>query len=179
MRFLLPLLLLACPFPALADQTDPGLDQLFADLAKGHQREASATVERIEELWAEAESPSVALIYDRAEQALAAGQTGLSEELAGHVTRLAPSFAQGFMLQGVIFEELGKTGKAAEAYRQCLELEPRHFFAAAALADIHFEAERYEAALKLYQQALKWNPHYPYVHGQIERIYRVRRGQAI
>lgn len=165
--------------PALADQSDPGLEGLFNELRDGTALDAQATTARIVEIWATPASPTVGILYERAYEAALAGELSLADELCLHVTGLAPSFAQGWVLQASIKARLSKREAANGAYRNALDLEPRHFIALSDLADRLFASDEVEAAFELYQQALKWNPHYAPAREQAARIREQLSGQEI
>lgn len=184
MRFFVALFLLMsvpglAPGLAHADQSDPGLEALFTELRDGSVLDAEATTLRIVEIWATPASPTVGILYERASAAAAAGQFDLAEELCLHVTGLAPSFAQGWVLQASVKRALEKREEANTAYRNALDLEPRHFIALTDLADSLYASGAAEAAFDLYQQALKWNPHYAPAREQAARLRDQLGGQEI
>jgi len=165
--------------PAAADQTDPSLEALFAELRDGTVIDAQATTDRIVEVWATAPSPTVNILYERATEAMYNDEYDLADELANHITGLAPSFAQGWVLQANIKIALNDRQRALDAYREALELEPRHFIASSQLADILNANGQDRAAFDLYQQALQWNPHYTPARDASARLRQVLTGQEI
>ncbi|MGV6801701.1 MAG: tetratricopeptide repeat protein [bacterium] len=180
MRFLLFVcLFLSLPVAALADQHDPVLDQLFQELATGSIDTNAAIRSQIESRWAEAASPSIQLIYDRAIEAQNSGDERLSAELIGHVTRLAPSFAEGWRMKADILRRSGDRQAALKAYEKCLELEPRHYLASIAIGDLNFEAQQYRAALDHYQQAARWAPKFIELQDKLSLTYDLLGGREI
>ena len=165
--------------PAAADQTDPSLEALFAELRDGTVIDAQATTERIVEVWAMAPSPTVNILYERAAEAMYNDEYDLADELANHITGLAPHFAQGWVLQANIKIALNERQNALDAYREALELEPRHFIASSQLADILYANGEDRAAFDLYQQALQWNPHYQPARDASARLRQVLTEQEI
>ena len=154
------LALLAAP-AALADQTDPELGALFDTLtAPGSDAaEVKAAQDEIEARWFAAPETGVSVLFDRAVLALNARDPGLAIVLTGHVTGLAPSFAEGWVLAGHAYSAAGQNQDAARAYAEAVRLEPRHYTALARLGDLAVEAGDKPAALARYRAALLLNPH--------------------
>lgn len=165
--------------PARADQTDPSLEALFTELRDGSVLDARETTGRIIEIWATAPSPAVNILYERVNESIEMGQLDLAEELSGHVVSLAPSFAQGWVQHAGLMMRLEKQDRAINAYKKALDLEPRHFLATTALADILYASDDYQAAYDLYQQALKWNPHFTPAREEAASLRDKLTGQEI
>ena len=151
--------LLSAVSPAFADQTDSRLDLLFEELRTGDAVRAEENVQRILEIWSDAQSDTVDLLYARAEESAANGAFDLSLTLLDHVVGLAPNFAQGYALRGLVrLSDEDRTG-AIDDFTKVLELEPRHFEVRTTLAGILLSAKDKEAAYAMYQKVLEWNPH--------------------
>ena len=164
---------------ASADQTDPRLDLLFEELRTGDAVRAQENVDRILEIWADASSDTVDLLYGRAEDAAHNGADELSLALLDHVVGLAPNFAQGYALRGAIRLNAGDSEGALEDFSKVLELEPRHFDVRQALAGLLLASGETRAAYDMYQKALEWNPHDEAVRGQARALRRDLEGQEI
>ena len=166
---LLPLLVTG---PALADQDDPALDALFDRLtAPGSDAdEARAVQSEIEERWFEAPETGVRLLFDRAVVALNDRDPSLAVVLTSHVTGLAPSFAEGWVLAGHARAAAGQPQDAARAYAEAVRLEPRHFTALARLGDLAVEAGDKATALARYRAALLINPHMDAVRARADAL---------
>ena len=174
MRFLLAAI---CLLPwsagsALADQTDPRLDALFAALRApdGTNADAEVTQGRIEEIWFAAPETGIGLLFDRAVIALNEREPGLALDLLSHLHGLAPSYAEGWVLAGHAHSAAGDTGAAARAYAEAVRLEPRHFTALARLGDLAVEAGDKRGALRRYREALLLNPHMTEVRARAEAL---------
>ena len=146
---------------AAADQTDPKLDALFDALVSPDAEGASARAvqDEIEERWFAAPETGVAVLFDRAVLALNDRDPALAVILTDHVTGLAPSFAEGWVLAGHARAAAGRAQDAAAAYAEAVRLEPRHYTALARLGDLAVEAGDKPAALARYREALLVNPH--------------------
>ncbi|MEQ1930496.1 MAG: tetratricopeptide repeat protein [Parvularculaceae bacterium] len=144
---------------AAADQTDPRLDGLFAELRGGDVLSAEETTGRILDIWADSPSDTVDLLYARAGASLEDGEDDLALALLDHVVGLAPHFAQGYALRGVV--RLGQSDHAGAVsdFSRAIELEPRQFEVRIALAEILLGNGAKEDAYKMFQKALEWNPH--------------------
>lgn len=171
---LLPLLLSTSLLtgPALADQTDPELDALFEALSApgGDADEARAVQAEIEQRWFAAPELGVSILFDRAVLALNGRDPALAVVLTSHVTGLAPSFAEGWVLAGHAYTAAGEPQEAARAYAEAVRLEPRHFDALARLGDLAVEAGDKAAGLERYREALLLNPHLDAVRARADAL---------
>lgn len=158
--------------PAFADQNDPGLPALFDALASpaGSAAEAAAVQDEIERAWFAAPETGVALVFDRAVLALNDRDPSLAVVLTDHLTGLAPSFAEGWVLAGHAHSAANQPQDAARAYAEATRLEPRHFTALTRLGDLAVEAGDEEAALRRYRAALLINPHLDAVRARADAL---------
>jgi predicted Zn-dependent protease len=164
---------------ALADQTDPALDALFLELRDGSVIDADETTNRIVEIWAQSVSPTASLLYQRAELAYDNGDLDLAQILLTHATGLAPNFAQGWALSGMVARQQGDPERALRAYDKVLALEPRHFIVRLQLADMLLSSGEDRAAYDMLQEVLKWNPHLDSAREQAARLRNRLSGEAI
>jgi tetratricopeptide (TPR) repeat protein len=161
--------------PAAADQTDPALGGLFETLRSGDAIAAEETAARIRDIWSVSQSDTVNLLYERAFTSAAAGRYELALALCDHVVGLAPNFAQGYALRGVVKNALRDPEGAALDFEKTLALEPRQFEARSALAELLLSAGKTREAYDMLQEALKWNPHDA---DALERARRLRESLA-
>lgn len=178
-RPFLILVALCAATPALADQTDPRLDLLFAELRTGEATKAEENVARIVEIWSDASSDTVDILYERAEIALAADNKNLASALLDHVVGLAPNFAQGYALRGAVRLSDDDRAGAIEDFSKVLELEPRQFEVRTALANILLAAGEKRDAYDMFQKVLEWNPHDEKVRRRARALRRELDGQEI
>jgi tetratricopeptide (TPR) repeat protein len=144
---------------AFADQTDPRLDRLFLELRTGEAVSANENVDRIVEIWSDSQSDTVDLLFARAAASADAGEVELSITLLDHVVGLAPNFAQGFALRGAMRLRIDDVAGAVGDFSTAIRLEPRHFGALIALAQVLEANGDKPQAYETYQDALEWNPH--------------------
>ncbi|MEM9495849.1 MAG: tetratricopeptide repeat protein [Pseudomonadota bacterium] len=173
----LSLVLLASP--AAADQTDPRLDSLFEELRVGDAIRAEENVARIMEIWADAESDTVDLLFARAQESADHGAFDLASTLLDHVIGLAPNFAQGYALRGAVRLADDNRVGAMEDFSRTLELEPRHFEVRTALAEILFAGGDKRDAYEMFQKVLEWNPHDDHARQRARALRRELDDQEI
>jgi tetratricopeptide (TPR) repeat protein len=162
-----------------ADQTDPRLDGLFLELRNGDAVSAEETTDRILEIWADAQSDTVDLLYARALASADGGERELALALLDHVIGLAPSFAQGYALRGVLRLGAEDQSGAVADFSRVLELEPRQFEVRIALAEILLANNEKRDAYDMYQKALEWNPHDAHALQRAKSLREDLAGQEI
>ncbi len=164
---------------AAADQTHPELDRLFQALRGEDEADAQRTVARILTLWSDAQSDTVDLLYARAAASVEAQEWDLAGALLDHALGLAPSFAQGYALRAIVRLHNENQDGAVTDLNRTIELEPRHFHARIALAEIMASGGRKEEAYAMLQRALEWNPHAEAAREEARRLRREIDGQEI
>lgn len=164
---------------ASADQTDPRLDSLFAELRTGDAYSAEETTGRIVEIWSDSQSDTVDLLFARAEESAAGGEFDLAVALLDHVVGLAPHFAQGYAMRGMIRLSQDDQEGAIADFSQVLDLEPRQFEVRMALAEILLANKAKRDAYDMYQKALEWNPHDEHARRRARSLRRELDGQEI
>lgn len=164
---------------AMADQTDPRLDLLFEELRTGDALDAETNVVRIREIWSDAQSDTVDLLFARANESATQGAFDLSEALLDHVVGLAPNFAQGYALRGIVHLNQEDRKRAVDDFTKVLQLEPRHFEVQLTLAGILYSAGDLRDAYEMYQKVLEWNPHDETARQRSRELRRTLDGQEI
>ncbi|MDZ7627384.1 MAG: tetratricopeptide repeat protein [Parvularculaceae bacterium] len=164
---------------ASADQTDQRLDALFEQLRSGEGNDAEAIAEEIDAIWTDSQSDTVDLLMNRALGSLEAQQFDLAEALLDHVAGLSPNFAQGFALRGAVRSANEDQVGAIADLSRAVELEPRHFEARIALAEIMLGGGDARGAYAMLQQALEWNPHEPHARERARALRQKLDGQEI
>lgn len=164
---------------ARADQTDTRLDTLFHELRSGDAYSAEETVGRILDIWADSQSDTVDLLYARAMESADSGNFDLALVLLDHVVGLAPGFAQGYAMRGMIRLNQSAQDEAVADFSRVLALEPRQFEVRIALAEILYGNNEKEAAYEMFQKALEWNPHDDHARRRARALRRDLTGQEI
>lgn len=171
--------LLASFASASADQTDSRLDGLFDTLRLSGPGDAIGVVDQIFTIWADAQSDTINLLYARAQQSADAGALKLSNALLDHIVALSPNFAQGYALRGAVRLSQDDQDGAAADFSRTIALEPRHFEARVALAELLAARGEERAAYEMLQQALLWNPHDQNAAARARVLRRDIEGQEI
>lgn len=177
--FFVAFLTLSMAAPAWADQTAPALDPLFEQLRTGDGASAEATVESIQQIWADSQSDTVDLLYQRALLSLDAEALDLAGALLDHAIGLSPRFAQAYALRGAVRLSTDDQPGAMADFTRAIELEPRQFEAAIALAEIMLASGDKRGAYAMLQKALEWNPHEPHARDRAKKLREELNGQEI
>ena len=170
---------LALGLGAKADQRDPVLNNLFADL-QATQGSAALTVQnRIWEVWHQSGSDMVDLLLVDAREAMQMGLFGQAEEQLDSAIDLAPDFAEGWNRRATLrFIRRNYVG-SIEDIQKVLDLEPRHFGALSGLGMIYDRIEQPEAALHAFQEALMINPHMAEIRQRADEIAKALKDKEI
>jgi tetratricopeptide (TPR) repeat protein len=171
--------LLAGP-AALADQSDPRLDDLFARLKVAETADAAQPIEaEIWDRWMQSGD-------ERVDALMTAGVTALNEtdfdtalEAFSQVVVLAPKFAEGWNKRATTLYLLGRFGDSMTDIDRVLGLEPRHFGALSGLGLILQEIGDDKHALEAYRRALAIDPHLEHVGDVVKTLREKVEGRDI
>ncbi len=160
--------------PVDADQNDPELDMLFAQLKNTQEQLIGDEItDRIWMIWRDSGDPQINALMREGVAQMQTGQLRRAVQIFDQIIAMAPDFAEGWNKRATIYFFLREFEKSAQDVRKTLILEPRHFGATAGLGLIFLELQYYESALEAFEKALKLNPHLPGPKLQIERIKRM------
>lgn len=165
--------------PAMADQTDARLDALFEQLRTGEAADAETLAAEIDAIWTDAQSDTVDVLIARALESLEARRFDLAAALLDHAVGLSPNFSQGYALRGAARSAYGDQAGAIEDFSRAIELEPRHFEARIALAEIMLAGGDDSGAYAMLQKALEWNPHEPHARERARALRQKLDGKEI
>jgi len=172
--------LTACAPDAAVPPSDPQLDAWFGELQDVETAQQAAELEkRIWDRWAQSGSPTVDVLFERAQAADAHGRSDLAVSFLEEACRLAPEFAAAWHLRASIAFKQGDTAAALLAIHETLEREPRHFGALSGLGLIYEGFGRSEAALAAYEAALAENPFFEPAKQGAQRLRGKASGQTI
>ena len=162
-----------------ADQRDPVLDNLFADLQAAQGKSALLVQNRIWEVWFDSGSQMVDLLLVDSREAMQMGLYGQAEEQLDAAVELAPEFAEGWNRRATLrFIRKNYVG-SIEDIQKVLDLEPRHFGALSGLGMIYDRMEQPEAALQAFREALLINPHMVEIRQRAEEIEKALKDKEI
>ena len=156
------------------------LDLLFDELANLEKgADAQATEKTILNLWSQSGSATVDLLMDRAASVVLDGEVELGLGLIDSVVELEPGFSEAWHRRSQLHMVMGNLTEAMVDLQKVLTLEPRHFPAVIALANIFHGMGDREAALSAYRMALEINPHMDEAREAIAELSYQVEGQGI
>jgi tetratricopeptide (TPR) repeat protein len=164
-------LVLATSSPAQATQADPQLDQLFARLqATTDPSEGEALQQAIWQVWTATDDKAASRMMSIG--IIAMGQDRLDDALSTFdaLVEATPDFAEAWNKRATVHYLMGNFDESVADIERTLKLEPRHFGALSGLGLIYQEYEKWDAALRAYEAAIKVNPHMPSVRMNIEAL---------
>jgi tetratricopeptide (TPR) repeat protein len=156
---------------AAADQKDPRLDGLFAQLKTVDSAEAAQPIEgQIWTIWLQSGN-------DRVDGLMAEGVAGLNENdydaayaAFSKIVALKPEFAEGWNKRATVLYLMGRFPESVADIDRVLALEPRHFGALSGLGLCDAELNKDQAALDAFTRALAVDPNLSGVRANIEEL---------
>lgn len=156
---------------AKADQTDPKLDRLFADLKGAEPGDAAGLIEaEIWQTWGQANDTTV-------DQEMADGAALMtSGDLAGALTVFdkvvaqAPKFAEGWNKRATTLYFMGRLDDSKRDIGHVLALEPRHFGALSGLSMCEMRLNRTREAIEALERAQAIDPSLRGIAANIQQL---------
>ena len=169
------------PLVVYADQNDPRLDQLFADLQTPLSTAAAEETEaKIWAYWTSfPDDESVENTMTKATQLMQAGQLQLAERILSRIIDREPDFSEAWNKRATVRFMIGNHDGSANDIAKVLQLEPRHFGALSGLGMIHMRAGNWESALKSYKAAFAIHPYLNNIETLIDNLSQRLKGQAL
>ncbi len=165
---------------ATADQNDPRLDNLFAQLQAETEAEAGDRITgEIWAVWREHEDQSINSLLGQGVLLMSRGSLSEAVVIFSRIIEKDPQFAEGWNKRATAYYFMGELDKSAADVHETLLLEPRHFGAIAGMGLILMGTKRYEAAVTAFEKALEVNPHLPGPKKQIERLKAILRDDPV
>jgi tetratricopeptide (TPR) repeat protein len=166
--------------PAGSDQTDPRLNDLFAQLRSAPGPAQASEIEaRIWSIWSETGDAEMDKVYRIGNQALAIGDLATALKIFDSVVARAPSFAEGWNKRATIYYLMGRYHESLDDIGRTLELEPQHFGALAGLGLVNMELDRDEAALDAFERVLRVTPQSPTAKANIAFVKQRIKDKSI
>ena len=170
---------LLVPRAGWADQHDPTLPSLFAELKAADAVEAPAIEERIWSAWFRTSDRVSASLLD--EGTVLMGQRRWQEALDrfNQLVVQSPGFAEAWNKRATVHFLLGDLDGSVLDIQRTLALEPRHFGALSGLGQIYLRLDRPKAALRALQAALALHPNLHGIRRQVEELQAIIGGSDI
>ena len=157
--------------PSIADQNDPRLDRLFAELKlAADQESADQIASEIWALWRETDDPIAAQALANGIQAMGTRQYRNAYQHFSEVIRQAPAFAEGWNARATVLYLMGAYRESIDDIRETLRREPRHFGALSGLGLIFLQQKQFGPAAAAFRDALLINPHLPRIQAAIDEL---------
>lgn len=148
--------------PLRADQRDPRLDALFADLQAAETAAVAAPIEReIWNLWIESDDGAVTLLMRDGVAAMVRQDYRTAEGKFDQVVAIAPAYAEGWNKRATVRYLRGDYQGSLADIDETLAREPRHFGALSGRGLVYIELDEPERALEAFEAALAIHPFVP------------------
>lgn len=166
--------------PARADQNNPELDTLFAQLKQSQNFETAQLLSnRIWTIWITNKKDSINILMRQGMRAMQGGDFASAYDYFSTMTDLEPEFAEAWNKRATVLFLIGDLGGSIKDVERTLALEPRHFGALTGLGMINDALEDEEGALEAYEEALKLNPYLPDAKLRVEQLRKALEGRRI
>ena len=175
------LLVLAFMAGAKADQRDPQLDGLFAELQRTtNQTAANGLVAEIWQRWTAFEDdPRATNMMAIGIRQMNLGQFDNAERIFSDLARTHPQHAEVWNKRATVRFMRGNDVGSRRDIARVIDLEPRHFGALSGLGMINIRAGDLPAALQAFEAAVRVNPHMDQAEAMIEDLRQRLRGRAL
>ena len=166
---------------ANADQNDPRLDSLFADLQTPLSATAAQQIEnQIWQYWLSfPDDQSIENTMTAAILMMERGRFQSAERIFGRIIDREPYFAEAWNKRATVRFLAGNHNGSAKDIAKVLQLEPRHFGALSGLGMIHMHNGDWENALKTYKLAFSIHPYLANVEMIIKDLKKRLKGRAL
>lgn len=155
------------------------LERLFEELANPENEHWERTQAQIYAAWNRSGSPSMDLLAERADKAVAAEDYETALVHLNDLTRLAPDFPEGWNKRATVFFLRDEYGRSLGDISRVLALEPRHFGAYSGLGIILDRLGDKAGALQAYRRAVAIHPNLPGAAEGIRKLTREVEGERL
>ena len=115
---------------------------------------------------------------DRAASDIAAQRFDLAETRLQQLVRACPDFPEAWNKRATLYYMQERDEESVRDIHRTLVLEPRHFGALCGLGEICLSRGDFEAALFVFQAALRVNPHLDSARVKVEQLLPQRPGSV-
>jgi tetratricopeptide (TPR) repeat protein len=169
--------------PAFAQQTrgDPAatdsrqaaevIDGLLGQLRQAEDEASAKVIEQaVWKAWMQSGSPTVDLLVQQAEKAMADKQFRIAISILSTALELEPEFPELWNRRATAYYLNRQFELSLADAERVLELEPRHFAALAGLGVLHQEMGDQRAALQAFRRALAIHPFLPVARRAVKEL---------
>lgn len=164
-------LLLSGSLPAQADQNDPRLDDLFAELQTASD---DAQLQQIENsiwaIWMQHDNEAVQRLMQLGTERMNQRQYSEALLVFSQLVESFPDFAEAWNKRATLYYLMGDLERSLADIAHTLALEPRHFGALSGQGLIFVERQELQAAKESFEQLLEVHPHSPAARANLERV---------
>ncbi|MES2606757.1 MAG: tetratricopeptide repeat protein [Pseudomonadota bacterium] len=165
---------------ATADQNDPRLEELFAQLHKATSTTEAAPLEAtIWGIWTEHKNPACSSLMERGVLQMNSGDLTGALATYTQLIELAPDFAEAWNKRATLYFLMGDYPKSELDIQKTLSLEPFHFGALSGRGLVKMGMKDYEGARNALHGALEVNPNMPSVKANIAELDAFLRKRSI
>ncbi|HEY6864928.1 MAG TPA: hypothetical protein VI319_13610 [Burkholderiales bacterium] len=159
------------PSPHLPEQ----LHVLFRRLHESTDPDAREAIEdEIWRLWMSHPEDAVATDLERATRAMTAQDFGVADQILRGVVGSHPGYAEAWNKRATLYYIAGKDAECVPYIHRTLELEPRHYGALCGFGEILLARGETDAALFVFERALRIHPHLDTARAAIARLLTSR-----
>ncbi len=145
--------------PALADQKDARLEDLFSQLlAAPGPAEAQIIEGAIWHIWGQSDDGAVRALMEDGVAAMSRRDYRRALSRFEQMVAIAPDFAEGWNKRATVHYLMGNYSASLEDIVRTLELEPRHFGALSGRGLVYVALEDEQRALNSFEEALAIHP---------------------
>lgn len=154
-----------------ADQTDPRLDALFGELADApNAHQASQAEQRIWKAWFNHADERASHMLQDARDRAQAGALDAAEVKLDQLVDEVPAYAEAWNQRAIVRYLRGDIEGSLADIERTIALEPRHFGALSGRGQCYLQLERYQEALRAFEEALSLNPWIASVRNQVRML---------
>lgn len=166
--------------PARADQTDPKLGQLFANLKAAQTTDAAQPVEaEIWRIWGHSTDEKVNQLMAAGAASLGTADYGGALSIYDQVVALAPNFAEGWNKRATTLYFMNRYDDSERDIARVLALEPRHFGALSGLGMCALRLNQTRQAIEALRRAQAINPNLSGIADNIDELQKKLARESI
>ncbi len=145
--------------PALADQKDARLEDLFSQLLTAPGPAEAQLIEgAIWHIWGQSDDGAVRALMEDGVAAMSRRDYRRALSRFEQMVAIAPDFAEGWNKRATVHYLMGNYRASLEDIVRTLELEPRHFGALSGRGLVYVALEDEQRALESFEEALAIHP---------------------